>query len=211
MLGVMVTQLKQSIMLNIDRDILVNFTDLSGSIRLLVPWSYTWRLPSFAAKFWRSSTPDHDRITLPSCMNRFWKYCGIQPGCQQPLAVDLCCGTGISTRPLAEHFDRVIGIDISQAQIDIAQTDLQNVKYSLGPAEDLSFLPDECVDLITCATGMHWLNREKLFAEVERVLRPCGVFVAYAHGLFHLDNVVANQYLQEVRKSWSLIFCIFFH
>ena len=140
-----------------------------------------------------------------------WEYCGIQPGCRQPLAVDLCCGTGISSRPLAEHFDRVIGIDISQAQIDIAQTDLQNVKYCLGPTEDLSFLPDECVDLITCATGMHWLNREKLFSEVERVLRPCGVFVAYAHGLFHLDNVMANQYLQEVRKSWSLIFCIFFH
>ena len=128
-----------------------------------------------------------------------WEYCGIQPGCRPPLAVDLCCGTGISTRPLAEHFDRVIGIDISQAQIDNAQTDLPNVEYRLGPAEDLLFLPDGCVDLITCATGMHWLNREKLFTEVGRVLRPDGVFVAYAHGLFHIDNEIANQYLQEVR------------
>ena len=82
-----------------------------------------------------------------------WEYCDLQPGCRQSLAVDLTCGTGISTRPLAEHFDRVIGIDISQAQIDNAQTDLPNVEYRVGPAEDLSFLPDGSVDLITCAAG----------------------------------------------------------
>ena len=172
------------------------------SIRLLVPWSYTWRLPSFAAKFWRSSTPDHDRITLPSCMNRFWKYCGIHPGCRQSLAVDLCCGSGISTKPLAQHFDRVIGIDLSQAQIDNAKTDLPNIQFRVGPGEDLPFLTNESVDLITIATGLHWLNKDHAFAEIKRVLRSRGVFAACAYGSVRVDCALADHHLQDV--SWKI-------
>ena len=131
------------------------------------------------------------------------KYCDIQPGCRQSLAIDLACGTGKSTRPLAEHFDRVIGIDISQGQIDNAQTDLPNVDFRVGPAEDLSFLPDESVDLITCGTGLHWLNMDKLFPDVKRVLRCGGAFVAYSYGPLTLDCESANQHLHDVSWLWN--------
>ena len=34
------------------------------------------------------------------------------------LALDIACGSGQSTTPLAPHFAQVIGVDISEAQID---------------------------------------------------------------------------------------------
>ncbi len=47
------------------------------------------------------------------------------------LAVDVGCGTGISTRPLVEYFDHVIGCDVSQSQIAKA--------IEMGTSEKLSF------------------------------------------------------------------------
>ena len=136
-----------------------------------------------------------------------WEYCGIQPGCKNPLAVDLACGTGISTVPLAEHFDRVIGIDLSQAQIDNAKKDLPNIQFRVGPGEDLSFLTNESVDLITTANGLHWFNKDHLFAEIKRVLRPRGVFAAYAYGFVRVDCELANQHLHNV--SWKILpYCL---
>ena len=44
-------------------------------------------------------------------------------GCDQSLralAVDVGCGSGQSTTILAPHFDKVVGLDISAAQIDEA-------------------------------------------------------------------------------------------
>ena len=81
-------------------------------------------------------------------------YCGITPGHQQSLAVDLACGPGNSTRPLVGRFHRVIGIDISQDQIIEARKSLTTAEFRLGQAEDLSFLGEHSVDLITCFLGL---------------------------------------------------------
>ena len=40
-----------------------------------------------------------------------------QEGFQAGVAVDVGCGTGQSTFPLTEHFDKVYGIDPSKAQV----------------------------------------------------------------------------------------------
>ena len=134
----------------------------------------SWFCSRVLAEQYAKLRPDY-----PSKLHeQIWEYCGIHPGCRQSLAVDLVCGTGISTRPLAEHFDRVIGIDLSQAQIDNAKTDLPNIQFRVGPGEDLSFLTNESVDLITTANGLHWLNTEHVFAEIKRVLASwcfCGI------------------------------------
>ncbi len=37
------------------------------------------------------------------------------------LAVDVGCGTGSSTRPLAEHFKDVVGVDVSETQLEEAR------------------------------------------------------------------------------------------
>ena len=48
----------------------------------------------------------------------------------QKLAVDVGCGTGQSTRILSPFFRRVLGLDVSQAQIENARKEsVDNVEF----------------------------------------------------------------------------------
>ncbi|XP_033028211.1 putative methyltransferase DDB_G0268948 isoform X2 [Lacerta agilis] len=103
----------------------------------------------------------------------------VSPG---QLAVDVGCGSGQSTRMLAKHFEKVVGTDISEAQIEEARRVPQppNVSYLVCPAEDLPF-EDSSVDLVTAFAAVHWFDGPRFLREVERVLKPsgCVVFSSY--------------------------------
>ncbi|XP_053327237.1 putative methyltransferase DDB_G0268948 [Spea bombifrons] len=96
------------------------------------------------------------------------------------LAVDVACGTGRSTRPLAPHFEKVIGIDISESQIHEARrhTQEQNVTYQVASAHKLS-LKDNSVDLINGDLAVHWFNINKFMEEAARVLNTNGCIALY--------------------------------
>ncbi|XP_042368776.1 putative methyltransferase DDB_G0268948 [Plectropomus leopardus] len=91
------------------------------------------------------------------------------------LAVDVGCGSGQGTIPLASHFTRVVGTDISLAQLEMALSsdNPSNVSYRESPAEELPFGSGE-VDLLTAMTAAHWFDRKKFLVEADRVLRPGG-------------------------------------
>lgn len=91
------------------------------------------------------------------------------------LAVDVGCGTGMCTRAMAPYFQKVVGVDVSEAQILEAQKvpGFPNVSYSTGTAEELPF-EDNSVDLITGADAAHWFDMKKFMMEAERVLKPKG-------------------------------------
>ena len=44
------------------------------------------------------------------------------------------------------------------------------------------------VDLITCAQGAHWLNRDVFYEEARRVLKENGVLCFYGYGIPRLDK-----------------------
>uniref|UniRef100_A0A8C4SX45 Zgc:162396 n=1 Tax=Erpetoichthys calabaricus TaxID=27687 RepID=A0A8C4SX45_ERPCA len=96
------------------------------------------------------------------------------------LAVDIGCGTGQVSRSLAPHFEKIIGVDISEAQLEEArkETNLTNVKYIKCHAEDLP-ADDGSVDLITAAHAAHWFDKEKFLKEANRVLKPGGCMALF--------------------------------
>ncbi|XP_042298818.1 putative methyltransferase DDB_G0268948 [Sceloporus undulatus] len=98
------------------------------------------------------------------------------------LAVDVGCGSGQSTLFLAKHFEKVVGMDISAAQIEEAKRAPHppNVSYAVSPAEDLPFEAGS-VDLITAFASVHWFDTPRFLSEVDRVLKPsgCVVFSSY--------------------------------
>ncbi|GCC36908.1 putative methyltransferase DDB_G0268948 isoform X1 [Chiloscyllium punctatum] len=98
------------------------------------------------------------------------------------LAVDIGCGSGQSTRGLASYFEKVVGIDVSEAQIEEAKKvdGPDNVSYRQGLAEELGF-EDSSVDLITAAAAAHWFDLEKFMKEVDRVLKPKGCLALYCY------------------------------
>lgn len=91
------------------------------------------------------------------------------------LAVDVGCGSGQGTHFLGEHFKKVVGTDISEAQIQEAKDMpcLPNISYLVSPAEELPF-QDASVDVLTSFTAAHWFDIGKFMREAERVLRPGG-------------------------------------
>ncbi|XP_015263507.1 PREDICTED: putative methyltransferase DDB_G0268948 [Gekko japonicus] len=94
------------------------------------------------------------------------------------LAVDVGCGSGQSTPWLAKRFEKVVGTDISEAQIEEAKQAAHppNVSYLVCPAENLPF-NDNSVDFILSFAAVHWFDIPRFMKEVERVLKPSGCVV----------------------------------
>ncbi|XP_075070153.1 putative methyltransferase DDB_G0268948 [Mixophyes fleayi] len=91
------------------------------------------------------------------------------------LVVDAGCGTGRSTRPLAEYFSKVIGIDISESQIIVAKrsTPQENVIYQVASVEKMP-LEDASVDVLSADLAAHFFPVDKFVLEVARVLKNRG-------------------------------------
>ena len=89
------------------------------------------------------------------------------------------CGSGQATRDLALRFDRVHAGDPSAAQITQAPK-LVNVDFVVEPGERCG-LADASVDAACVAQALHWFDRTKYFAEVERVLKSGGVLVVWGY------------------------------
>jgi ubiquinone/menaquinone biosynthesis C-methylase UbiE len=94
--------------------------------------------------------------------------------------LDLGCGPGLpSTRELAQRFD-VVGVDISQAQIERAR---RNVPDATFVDADLARfdLPDHSFDGVTAFYSLSHIPREEhaqTFARIARWLVPGGLFLA---------------------------------
>lgn len=154
------------------------------------------------------------RPSYPDAMfEEIYKYCISDKLFKASLdvVVDVGCGSGQSTRPFCRYFRHVIGTDVSEQQIQscIAKTNDMNIdktktiEFKACPAEDLSFLPNESVDLVTAAQAFQWFNLDIFNSEVCRVLKPGGTFAAFGYGINVLDDSEANVLQNEF--YWDLL------
>ncbi|OWF55946.1 putative methyltransferase DDB_G0268948 [Mizuhopecten yessoensis] len=124
-------------------------------------------------------------------------YCQQSDATKLDVAIDVGCGSGQSTLPLTNICKHVIGIDISRAQIAEAKKVASDIDFRVGQAEDLGFLGDGTVDLVTTATAIHWMDIPTLMGEVSRVLRPGGVVAVYSFAPDVIHNKEAHQLVWE--------------
>jgi len=92
-------------------------------------------------------------------------------------ALDVACGTGQSTRALAEVVERVVAVDNSWSMLALAPA-LPNVVYLQAEAEALPF-PQEAFELITVGKAFHWFDQDGFLREANRVLKPRGWLFIY--------------------------------
>lgn len=98
-------------------------------------------------------------------------------GARPRLVVDLGSGTGLSSRWAARWADEVVGVEPSDDMRAAAAASGGNVTYRPGWSHDTG-LPGGCADVVLAVQALHWMEPERTFAEVARLLRPGGVFAA---------------------------------
>jgi ubiquinone/menaquinone biosynthesis C-methylase UbiE len=96
---------------------------------------------------------------------------------QGSLVVDLGCGTGRFTEPLADHFGvRVVGIDPSHKMLDVARRKLRSerVYFEQASARSLPFATGSVDMVFMSMVFHHFPNATAVAIECRRVLRVGG-------------------------------------
>jgi len=92
--------------------------------------------------------------------------------------LDLCCGSGQATQVLLQYSPQVTGLDASPLSLARARQNVPQANYIEGWAEKMPFGNQE-FDLVHSSAAMHEMmpgQREEIFREVCRVLKPGGIF-----------------------------------
>lgn len=102
--------------------------------------------------------------------------------------LEVACGTGHTTRLLAQYFDSVTACDLTPEMMSRNQKseNVSNVVYLQANAFELPF-PDNSVDVLISTRFLHlfaWQDQARLFEEFHRVLAPGGRL------LIDFDNIV---------------------
>ena len=92
-------------------------------------------------------------------------------------ALDIACGTGLSTKVLLEIATNVYGTDASQEMLNFA-VQRGKIHYAIASAEQQPFV-DNTIDLITVSSGVHWFDIDKFLAEANRILKSKSWLVLY--------------------------------
>ena len=142
-----------------------------------------------------------------SAITNYITRCGGSLG----LAVDVACGSGQSTFHLKDTFKRIIGVDISKAQIEEANSkckakNIDNIEFRVGNGTELPFV-GESVDVVTIAQALHWLDVDRFFSECKRVLKNKGCLAVYGYGNVQVVNqqcnaLVSNFYRNSLQGCW---------
>jgi len=117
-------------------------------------------------------------------------------------ALDIACGTGLSTKALLRLAENVCGTDLSPEMLNLA-VEKDKIHYAIAPAENQPFNDGE-FDLITVSSGVHWFNIDAFLIEANRILKNEGWLVIYENffsgeigGYDDFKKWVADVYLQR--------------
>lgn len=117
--------------------------------------------------------------------------------------LDVACGGGYFLREIQRlYVDKVRfnGIDLSGEALAIARKEFPLAAYSLAVAEDMPF-EARSFDAVTCLGSLeHFLNISQALAEVKRVLKPGGTFLAMVPNIMWYQDIL-SVLLTKNRKS----------
>ena len=120
------------------------------------------------------------------------------------IAWDCGTGTGQAATMLTPHFSTVVASDPSRAQVKAADRST-GVRYFAALGESCAIAPGR-IDLVTVAQALHWIDRERFYRELDRVMAPGGALAIWTYGIFRstpdIDAVVGRFYRHTVGPYW---------
>jgi SAM-dependent methyltransferase len=120
-------------------------------------------------------------------------------------AWDAGTGNGQVAGQLANYFETVFATDFSKNQLKNAVIK-KNIIYKTERAEQTSF-PDNEFDLITVAQAIHWFDFTKFYNEVNRTLKPDGIFAVIGYDICKIDiksdEIIQHLYSNILNGYWD--------
>jgi SAM-dependent methyltransferase len=96
-------------------------------------------------------------------------------------ALDLGCGSGLSTLPLLRAAARVVGVDPVQEMVTCARSIAPGARFAAARGEALPFRSGS-VDFVTAAGSLNYGDPPVVLREAARVLAPGGAVCVYDFG-----------------------------
>ncbi|CAF1115331.1 unnamed protein product [Adineta steineri] len=147
------------------------------------------------------------RPTYPvEMMNKIINYLSLKYTINDnDLAIDIGCGTGQSTVLLAPYFQRIIGYDVSEQQINKAnETNTHsNINYKVSVGNDIPH-EDSSLALIISGHAAHWFDLPYFYNEVKRTLKINGVLVLFGYAFVQV-------HCQQAEKLNEILYNFYHH
>lgn len=152
---------------------------------------------------------------LSFCQDRKWKKQLVENlhEWNNPICVDLACGTGDITYLLAQKYaGQITGIDISDKMLDIAQKNnrYQHVNFLNCDMGSLQQFPDNSVDVITGGYALrNAADLNQALKEIYRILKPggCASFLEFSK----CSNSFRQKLQYVLLKNWGGFWGIMLH
>jgi ubiquinone/menaquinone biosynthesis C-methylase UbiE len=123
--------------------------------------------------------------------------------------LDLGCGTGQLTLPLAPSFKEVIGMDpdpemLIEAQIQANQAGVGNVKWIEGGSSDLEDMKNQLgiFRLVTIGSSFHWMDQEATLQTLATMIVPSGSIIIVGSSSLWNNTNDWQQAVREVIQKW---------
>lgn len=133
----------------------------------------------------------------------------------QGVALDLGCGTGQLTIPMAARARAVIGMDpepdmLARAKQAALTQGRANVAWLLGSDRELptiaQLLGPRSLAVITLANSIHLMDHQQLFRAARPLLRPGGGIAVLANGTpLWQQHTTASQALRACLEEWFTV------
>jgi len=130
----------------------------------------------------------------------------------EDLVVDLGCGTGQLTLPIATKVRGVIGVDpepdmLIRARQAADEANITNVSWMLGTDTDLPALgrlfADRPIGAVTIAQALHWMPHEELFRSSLSLVRAGGGVAVVTNGVpLWLQDTDWSRALRGCLEQW---------
>jgi trans-aconitate methyltransferase len=128
------------------------------------------------------------------------------------IAIDLGCGTGQLTLPIARRVQAVAGVDpepdmLARAYRAAAEQHITNVAWLLGADTDIpalaALLGDRRAGAVTIGQALHWMRHGELFGTLIPLLRPGGGVAVITNGTpLWLQDSAWSRALRGFLEQW---------
>jgi SAM-dependent methyltransferase len=128
------------------------------------------------------------------------------------LVLDLGCGTGQLSLPLADRVDAVVGMDpepdmLARARALANERGIRNVSWMLGADADVPaldrLLGGRLLGAVTIGQALHWMDHDALFQALLPLLRAGGGVAVLANGTpLWLQETPWSEALRRHLEGW---------